>query len=113
MPLTSSALLRQLMHEDKFKAREPDLIVELNDESTQAAASQYFLAEKVKAQSMLEIGIECRRLEKRMFDEILFKYPQLKGVRFGVNYNEQTGLVAALVYDEKDEEEPCPTSPSK
>lgn len=104
--------LKQMVESLELKARKPDLVINIEDEASIEAAGRFFLADKVRAQAMLDLGIQCRKLERRMFEELRLKYPQLEGLRFGVNYNEQTGAVQVTVYEDK-EEETCPTLQTK
>lgn len=108
------AELKRMIDAQEFAARKPDLEITIDDETVIGAASHYFMADKVRAQSMIDIGIQCRKLERRMFEELRLKYPQLQDVRFCVNYNEMTGDLRVLVFDDDEKEtEPCPTSQNK
>lgn len=110
MPAPSSQVLRRMLEEQEFKARQPDLVIALDDDEVQKAASFYFTAEEVKVQSMLEIGMECRRLEKEMHRTIALKYPQLKGHNIYIHYDQGSGKVSARVYDKKEGgPDLCPT----
>lgn len=105
------AELKRMIEEHEFRARKPDLEIAIEDETVIGAASHFFMADKVRAQAMLDIGIQCRKLEHRMFEELRLKYPQLQDVHFCVNYNEMTGDLRVLVFnDDKEETESCPTS---
>lgn len=101
--------VKQMVESLRLQARKPDLVIPIEDEAVIEAISRYFLADKVRVQAMLDLGIQCYKLERCMFEELRLKYPQLKELQFDVNYNEQTGAVQVMVYDEE-KEEPCPTS---